>query len=93
MIQAAIPSPTMPLEGTREADTKSTMPFSPLVRLVLVFLIRGKILKSGSRVTEKRNPGNPVFFGFWNECDFERLNKISLWNYYCWYLRNLLANY
>jgi len=54
----------MPLEGTREADTKSTMPFSPLVRLVLVFLIRGKILKSGSRVTEKRNPGNPVFFGF-----------------------------
>jgi len=38
----------------------------------VVFLIRGKILKPGFRVAEKRSPGKPVFGGFWNECDFER---------------------
>jgi len=38
----------------------------------LVFPIRGKILKPAFRVTEKGNPGKPVFFGFWNECNFER---------------------
>jgi len=35
----------------------------------------------------------PVFFGFWNECDLERENSVSLWHYYCLSLHNLLANY
>jgi len=35
----------------------------------VVFPIWGK---TGFRVAEKRNLGKPVFWGFWNVCDFER---------------------
>jgi len=35
----------------------------------IVFPIRGKILKPGFWVAEKKKTG---FFGFWNECDFDR---------------------
>jgi len=42
----------------------------------------------------KKKPGKTRFFSrFWSECDFEQWNSISLWNYYCWSLHNLLANY
>jgi len=71
-----------------------------IVRLVkgystylLVFPIRGKILKPGFRVTKKRNPGKPVFSGFEMNAILSDKKSISLWNYYCWSLRNLLANY
>jgi len=43
-----------------------------LTYLLVVFPIRGKILKPGFRVAEKRNLGKSFFFGFWNEWDFER---------------------
>jgi len=58
----------------------------------LVFPIRGKILKSGFRVTEKKTE-EPVFFGFQIYVILRDKNSISFWNYYCWSLRSLLANF
>ena len=40
--------------------------------IIVVFPNRGKILKTGVRVAEKKT-GKLVFFACWNECDFERL--------------------
>jgi len=50
---------------------------------VIKFPIRGKILKPGFRVSEKRNPGKPVFSGFEMNAILSDKNSISLWNYYC----------
>ena len=49
----------------------------PLV-VGLVFPIRGKILKPGFRVAEKRNPGNPFFSGFDTNEILSDKNSISL---------------
>jgi len=62
MFQASIPSPTIPLEGTREADTNSTMPFSPSVRLVLIMDVL-KLLSCGSALEFSCSYSNSEFDG------------------------------
>ena len=56
----------------------------------IVFPIRGKILKPGFWVAEKKKR---VFSGFEMNAILTDKNSISLWNCCCWSLRNLLANY